>query len=272
MVLALGGAGAGACVAAAAGTLLQPYGPKVYDAIFRHASDLNALKQIIWEWAPPNPRNPWYWPFFLIVAAGLAAALRRGKRLEPGLALLWLALAAAGISSGRFTAYLAVAGLPLALHWAGEAPFLSMPSWRLAACACLLAVHAAMTGAAYGSFRRLFNDAFVPSGAAAFLSDHAGEYKDLRLYNPVGWGGYLSWTLSPAGFRTFEDGRYALFYDLIQEERRASQSPAAWEAFLRKYGVDLAVVEWPRAALMNRGAWVPLYQDEKSILLVRRPL
>jgi hypothetical protein len=129
-----------------------------------------------------------------------------------------------------------------------------------------------MTGAAYGSFRRLFNDAFVPSGAAAFLSDHAGEYKDLRLYNPVGWGGYLSWTLSPAGFRTFEDGRYALFYDLIQEERRASQSPAAWEAFLRKYGVDLAVVEWPRAALMNRGAWVPLYQDEKSILLVRRPL
>jgi len=82
---------------------------------------------------------------------------------------------------------------------------------------------------------------FRSEGLVSFLNANEKELSGLKLYNPYHCGGWLSFETG-GKYRIFMDGRY-LFSGLLAEFSSALRTPEAWNAFLKKYGIELAVIE-----------------------------
>lgn len=269
-----GAPSAAAAMAALAGAFVQPHGLDLFRAVAVHAGAAGSLGSNVSEWTPPSLWNPWYWPFFAIVALGALGIVRCSLgRKRVGLAPggVFAAFALAGFCAGRFTPYLAVVGLPLAVVWWKDAPHLGASSWRTALPGLMLLGWAASNGAALGSFRGLSNGFYLPAGAVEYLGRRSAELSSLRLFNHSTAGGYIGWRLYRRGFRVFQDGRSDLFLDLYEEERRAGAGPESWKAFLDRHSVELAVVEPEFAAIMEKKDWVVLFSDARGAVLRRAP-
>ncbi len=262
--------------AAIAGALLQrdPLGQA--ETIRRHVSDLSAISARITEWMPPRLDDPWHAPYFLAVLAAFAAALllvrRRGPvPAAPLLALLFFSWS--GSRHARMTGFAAALAVPLALAFLSGARVKE----RSRAAVLLLAACAAFSlwcGTLYGLGRTAFNAHFLPERAADYL---AARPPAERLYNPWGWGGYLGWRL-PRGWRVYQDGRY-LFHDLLAEEAEALESPRAWNEFLDRRRIDVALLQnaplfvegrpW-HEAYMDRARWRLVHEDARALVFERR--
>ncbi|UPT75231.1 MAG: hypothetical protein M0D55_05880 [Elusimicrobiota bacterium] len=245
-------------------------------AIRRHVSDLGAISARITEWMPPRLDDPWHAPFFLAVALSSGAALlcvlrRRPVPLGPLAAVLFFSWS--GARHARMSGYAAAAAIPLLLAFLDSAREKERPR----AAAALLAALAAFSlwcGTRYGLGRSVFNDHFLPVSAAEFLASRPAPK---RLYNPWGWGGYLGWRLPPA-WRVYQDGRY-LFHGLLAEEGAALESPEAWQAFLDRKGIDVALMENApllvdgrpyHEAYMPRSRWTLRHKDGRALVFERR--
>ncbi|MHB0997250.1 MAG: hypothetical protein ACYC2I_12845 [Elusimicrobiales bacterium] len=92
--------------AALAGTLLNPWGYKIYSILLAHAADSGALARYLAEWAPPSLANAWHWPFmaFLLAAFGLLLLrFLRERRLPPA---HFFVLAVLAFEAGRHTRHI----------------------------------------------------------------------------------------------------------------------------------------------------------------------
>ena len=275
---------------ALAGTLVNPSGWRLYAVLAAHAQTGEAAAWIN-EWKAPELSNPWRWAELALVplsAVAAAFAFRRG-RLAWAPAAALAALAALGLRHARLGVYFASAGVPLALSWLAASGMRLRREAAAALCLLCLAWGAACAWP-YGLARRVFNDRFVPSGAAAFLEAERGGLAGKRLYNPWGWGGYLGWRLGP-GWPVFQDGRY-LFHPLLLESAKASADAAGWTAFLERKGVEVALLEniplmlpttrrYPDGSgkeiarpyytsYMPRERWALVYFDPKTLVFARR--
>jgi hypothetical protein len=108
------------------------------------------------------------------------------------------------------------------------------------------------------------------------------------LYNPVRFGGYLAWQLSPE--KVFIDGRNDVHAELLARlaECRMATDLHCWDSLLAEHGVEAAIVQYdPRripvrlpdgrfesrnlgSVYFRRDLWALVDWDDTAMLLVRR--
>lgn len=281
-----------ALAAAAAGTLVNPYGWRLYAAAWDHARAMRVLEVVDMEWMAPDVRSLGLWPFFLLCAAVFGAelaALVRRKRLPPARLLSCAFFALAASRHVRHVPYFALAGFPAlagTLSQEGLRPARRARELAAAAAAAALALSFGLfvvpLAAAGPGGRRC---AAYGAGAARFLEREAPELSGKTLYHDADYGGAWELALAPR-YRVFWDGRY-LFQDLLVEKLLAMRSPRLWQGFLLSHGVELACM--PRrgggrvvpagrggpsrpyyAAFMPESRWALVYWDGQDLLFARR--
>ncbi|MFA6029950.1 MAG: hypothetical protein WC969_08860 [Elusimicrobiota bacterium] len=274
----------------AAGTLLTPFGVRLYSALAVHAADGGTLARLIVEWRPLDPSRPAHWPAFLLILLLAAVLLKRPAafRRAPAAWLLAALFAALSLRHARFAPYLACAAVPLvASGLAGLYARAARAASALILAFCVLST--LRSGAELELGRAVFTDVLIPAQGAAFIA-RTPELHGRRFYHPWGWGGYLGYALQ-GRLKVFQDGRY-IFHPLFAESARAARSPEAWAAFLDERGVEAALVEnlpfmrpgtrvhadgstaalrrpW-YASYFPSERWALLHSDERALLLVRR--
>lgn len=277
-----------AVAAAAAGTLINPWGPKLYYILLQHAAEAGAMARYLAEWAPPSLANPWHWPFavFFVAAFGLLLARLRKERALPLAQLLtlgWLAFEAARHT--RHIVFFSAAALVFSLDAAARLWGPALLARRGRYLPGLAFVYLALlVWPRYLSFRYDLGE--EAAGAAAYLKSNAGELGGRKLYNPWTWGGYLGWALAPE-YKVFTDGRY-LFHKYLAPVSEAMRDQDTWEEFAAKNGFELALfrrdyslLPFPRPGggrvprpsyllFMPEDKWALVYWDRFSVLFARR--
>lgn len=113
--------------------------------------------------------------------------------------------------------------------------------------------------------------AFVEQAAADYFPveavNHLKTQNPGRLFNSYGWGGYIEWNLHE--FPVFIDGRTDLFGDeIISEWLNTMQAQDGWQDTFYAWDIRYCLIESDNplaGALKNEGAEV-LYEDQNSVL------
>jgi len=277
--------------AGAAGTCLNPYGPRLYEVFWEHWKHLDALHRIIKEWSAPNFFNPFqrgYWALVVFSYAGLLLAVARGRDLpaEHLAAIVFFGL----LSSRAFrtTGFSTLVVFPLSLAawrrldspgwWRRARP------WALALASALVVWRTVPALREIGLFRRSGRlDDLGPARACAVLRAEKATLSGLRLYNPYDWGGYLDDVLYP-DYRVFIDGRY-LFAGLLARIDSIKDDPIRWKRLMDEEDIGVAllinnghVVRWRNVIFWRAfdalayppDEWALIYWDSRALILVRR--
>ena len=282
------------------GSCATPYGVRLPLMLWEHLREAEGIQRLILEWAPLSLSRPGHWPSWLLLfGAGLAAlaALLRGRPARPARLVTLAIFGLAALRHARVLGAFATLAVPFvaaaaAAHWGDLRPrlraALDSRALRASAMAACGLWGLWLTWPA-GTFLAVSHEQLLPVRAVRYLRAHP-ELRDLRLYHPWGWGGYLGYRLGP-GTKVFQDGRY-LFHGLLMEAGAASRSPEGWQGFLDRHGVDAALMEnvplfqettrqYPdgtrRAfrrpfylSFMPAGKWALVHWDDRGLLFVRR--
>jgi len=115
-----------------------------------------------------------------------------------------------------------------------------------------------------------------PTAASRYPVDAATFLKSVkvkgRLYNPAGWGGYLSYHLFP-GYRVFADGRRVEVGEEVNWDglRLLSRSDDG-EPLFRKYRIEIAIIPmrwYVSSPALARDRWYLAYRDDIAVVLLR---
>jgi tetratricopeptide (TPR) repeat protein len=214
--------------------------------------------------------DPW---FFALLASALAAAVARGRRELRHILPVVLA-AALALRSVRFVAEWAFVAAPLVADGlarliAAHAPRLGRPRAAGVVALALVAIIAA-DRAVDRSPPRLAVDV-VPFDAIDFVTT-TGLRR--RMFHDLDVGCYLAWQGWPR-WQVFEDARLPAYPD---EFHRALDdtplAPAAFDALLRRYQVDAALVGDPginrRAGSFAPDEWALVWRRPSALVFARR--
>jgi len=273
--------------AAAAGTLLNPWGPALYSILLQHAAEAGDMARYLAEWAPPSLANPFHWPYMTALLGSFGLLLLRFLRerrlpLAHLLTLGWLAF-----ESARHTRHIVffsmaalVVGLDAAAGLWGPEKIRRAGKYLLGAAVLYLALFV------WPRFLSLkVNLGAEAAGAAAYLKSAEAELGGRRLYNPWTWGGYLGWALNP-DYKVFTDGRY-IFHKHLAPVSAAMTDQDTWAEFAADRGLELVLfrrdyqllsfgtpagpVARPSYLLfMPEKDWALIYWDAFSVLFARR--
>lgn len=235
---------------AAAGTLVNPYGWRLWTVPFELTALVKTKAFYNPEWLRPPPAlfPVFYLALGLAVAAGAITIARRG-RLPEGPLVVALVLGALASQQMRHMGLFAIA-----LLFAGGAIVRALAPEAIARS---LTRPAASAAAVAGVF--LVGVAALVSGTRTVLADPldpgrfpveaceriAREAPDLRLFNDVQFGGYLIWRFHPPR-RVFIDGRNELYEGLLRRLGRihTGESPYEdWRRLLEEQRIDGALVK-----------------------------
>ncbi len=209
--------------------------------------------------------DPW---FFAQLGLALAASLsvRTWRRILPVAALALLSL-----RSVRFVAEWALLSAPLCalgLTALGRATDLRVrrPQWAVLLFAGVIAVERWDQPLQIG----LADDA-VPFSAIDFVTR---EGLRERLYENLDVGCYLLWEGWPR-YRVFQDARLPAYPDEFHRALdETSLAPAAFDALLRRYGVDAALISDPdvdmRAGSFDPDEWALVWRSRDALVFARR--
>ncbi|MEE9614687.1 MAG: tetratricopeptide repeat protein [Thermodesulfobacteriota bacterium] len=99
-----------------------------------------------------------------------------------------------------------------------------------------------------------------------------------RMYNSIGYGGYLAWNLFPA-HKVFIDGRNDVYgEELYREYLDAHSDPDVWERLVQRYALDWVILEYSRdyggkermPHLQANPEWALIYWDRVAVVYARR--
>ena len=241
-----------ALAAAVLGTLVNPYGIKIYKVLWEHQQAAGDLQKHIMEWRPASLRNPAQWPYFAAMLASFAMLLLKSfprGRLPWSHILGILFLGWASASHSRHTAFFCLTALVCLFHaffpwlrarWPKPLPA-SRRKWAAAGVIYLALL------AHYGHiWTRGVRPGLGPqehflAGLCGFLKKETAPLKNLRMFNPWSWGGYIGFELNP-DYRVMMDGRY-IFHRFLEETQSAPKSPPLWKALLDGRKIDLVLAE-----------------------------
>ena len=282
--------------AAAAATLVNPFGIGVYRVLASHAADSRTLSSFIDEWGPLSLSALSHWPAWAAAAVLIflwSRRFRTGFKLSKNAAALTMSVFvfAGALKHSRLSAYLAICAAIYGYQMYRTDKELSALLSRGGRMGIGLALLSATTLLVSGGGWRLgfFHARYVPIRAAEFLDRHP-ELTHLRMYNVWGWGGYLGWRLGTKT-KVFQDGRY-LFHPLLAQAGAAAKSSARWSDFLNRHDIQLALLQNRKARIpfvrvypdgsqevfkrpyylfyMPKKDWALIYWDEKTLLFVKR--
>jgi tetratricopeptide (TPR) repeat protein len=261
-----------ACVLASG---LNPNGWRVIQVVSLYRA--SGIQSENLEWQRPIFWEPGIYSFLLFGTAVLMIGAWR--RTRPADWILYLVFAAISLTAIRNVIFLGLIGPVLMASY--------LPKWRcapvvaLTLTACALIFSDVVPATAAGnilSFRAA--EWQLPAGAADFIQSHG--IKD-RMLNSYEAGGYLVWRLWPLQ-RDFLDPR-GLSEEAYADYKRllVSTDRAATEKLLRKYGIDMMVLDgfdylggqpYPlvvETARKGRPDWQLVQADVHSVLFMRHP-
>ena len=278
--------------AAVAGSLLNPWGFKLYSILLQHAVQSGPMARYLAEWAPPSLANPWHWPFMVFFLISFSVLLKRFLKerslpLAQLFTLGWLAFEAS-----RHTRHIVFFSLAAAVYSFDSAARLWSPAalrrggrfiFGLA-----LVYLSLLVWPRYLALK--INLGEEAAGAAAYLKANSRELGGRKLYNPWTWGGYLGWALNPE-YLVFTDGRY-IFHKYLEPVSAAMADQDAWGKFAVERGFELALfrrdyqlLPFQRAGRKGEGTtvirpsyllfmpdekWALVYWDAFSVLFALR--
>ena len=269
--------------------LANPYGAEVLTVPLRIRSALaiEGLANPEWGHALQQP----FWLFWLLVpllSVLLVRAARHGIRIDWPMLAVGALLALGGALALRLLGFFYVALPWVAARAVPSSPVRQRGMSRTAALALPV-----LAGIGFLLAPRPGGAGIGPElSPGRFPEAMARSYMEYRvqgpLYNPVRFGGYLSWALS--GVPVFIDGRNELHGPLLAEiaDCRRRVDVACWDALLDRWNVEAAMVEYdarrlpdrfPDGRIITRSAasvwfrrsrWALIDWDDTAMLYVRR--
>ncbi len=241
------------------------------------------MQEHIAEWGSPDFHRWVYWPFALMLGAGMAGWAAGGTRPSWSDVLLFLGAAVAGLHSARHIALFAVIAAPVVsralaqalrgthayglLASTNEPASLSRQRARLNW--VILIVGMVATGVACAT-RLARNDAAIartyPVAAVDFLERRG--LTAVHGYNTYAWGGYLIWR----GIPVFVDGRADVYGEFLLSYLKTFSLQADWRKPLEDFGVGYVLVEKasPLGVLLAAsGEWREVYADDVAQIFVK---
>ena len=253
------------------GTLLNPYGWRIYQAAFDLATQGGALNLVTELQAMPFRGLPDF--LILLLALGSAAALARRRRFQPFETALLAFAAVLSFRSQRdiwVMATVAAAILASTITGSRRAEF-RLPKWATA-----VAVLAAGLAVLAGSRVMGVNNARLETQLAKSMPVQAVEVVRAKgyagpLFNNYDWGGYLIWALR---MPVSVDGRAAFYGDKNLDRSAATwnaQPDWASDAQLTSAGVVIGPVKAPLTQLLRMDPRFHLvYEDKLAAVFIAR--
>jgi len=273
-------------VAAAAATLINPYGLGMWETV-AHALGNPYTRNVVRDWQPlwwamraqwhSAPSGVLLYLAVIAMAAALAVALAAAPRADD-LPLVAVAamMALAALLSVRNMALAAMAlSAPLARHLAvlrarRTGAGAAAAPWRPASHFAMLAVACAMALGGGLFSPRLAPDRPYPLAALAFMNSRGLHGNVLGEF---GWGEYLIWHAAPDD-KVFIDGRYDTVYPfkVIGDYLEFYFDLPGAGGVLDSYAHDFVLIG-PRAParhlMERRNDWKLLYRDDDALLYAR---
>jgi hypothetical protein len=268
-----------ACVGAA---LLNPNTYKMLWYPFETLGS-TAMQRYIQEWAPPDFREPAFWPAAALLLGCAAAMAFSRRRRDFTDVLLYGALGFAGLLSARHLPLFAVVAVPILTRYLSRID-LGRLSWDLTnlrparrpgratvilnwVLVVLLVGAGGARIAAVAVENRSVEARLYPLQALAFIEREGLEAQ--RMYNSYNWGGYLLWR----GYKVYIDGRADVYLDAFMDEYvLAYQLAGDWRRPLDRYQVDYVLIEAgiPFASLLEESTeWARVHDDAQAVIYVR---
>ncbi len=263
-----------------AGTLLTPYGIRLWDFIFESAA---IVRPALSEWAPIDPKSQFgihvdFMALACITLFAMLASLRRCSKF--GLLILTLTLIAAIVMRRNIPIFAIVAALVGTRHidetvgWQIEDIVDQLPKGlvvvllSLGTAICLLFLVRANRSEPFAI--RIPRDQF-PIEAMAFLERNTVEANALVFFD---WAEYSIWHLHPR-CRVFLDGRFRSAYSekAIRTYMNFIYGGSNPLAALEDYPTDLVFVHVnnPCTPIMKKlEGWELAYQDQMAAIFVKR--
>jgi hypothetical protein len=272
--------------AAAGATLVNPYGWRLHEHIWRYLNSSWILDHVR-EFQSPSIRSEGTVVFALLLL-GAVAVISRAGRFEAALVLGW---GFAALRSARHVPFFAIAAAPVAASaaaaWWRRYSQSARPqspgrilwemsqdlgrrgrfsAWLPAAAAAALAL-AASAGAQ-------FPDTCFPARAvdrnAQWLTPAAGMP---RVLTSDQWADYLIFRLYPRG-RVFFDGRSDFYGERLGADyRKLLGAEDGWRQLLDRYNFSLALLphDWALSTVLDREpGWRLVYGDSVAVLYARQ--
>jgi hypothetical protein len=273
--------------------LLNPRGLEILGYVTDLLTDLPS-QTLGAEWQPPDPRVGLGQSFYLLLVLGIATlALARPPAPLTDL-LLFLALTWLGASGLRYVVWFGLIGAPLMAGALPRLPGDDLIRWRDRLVSHVLGRRLLYgDGSGYPGFRRLTVVVVIVSLLAVialylfypddelWLTDRTGsaavEFMDRngmrgRLFNELGRGSYVIWSLGPAQ-PVFIDPRFELYsLEHFQDYLTLSNAKEGAESLLEGYDFDLLLLDRDSQAalveLLDRQPerWRRVYEDSTTLL------
>jgi hypothetical protein len=270
-----------------AAIFVNPYGPRIILPTVETLFYFHQVPGLVQEWKPLGMEElPVFWAS---LAALLGLWLWR-MRVGDKKALFWTPVifffSAWGMTSYRSSAIFAFPAVAFAADMLQDVSFSEIG--RLILGTVLLAIQAPVLAAPLPPGPVWPHH--TPEGACGFVRAQGIEG---RLYNPYGLGGYIEWALGPDR-KVFMDGRGDLFLPFLIEEDAmfrafpASERSQAWRAYLGRYGIDHAILDYEDGRAVRLPGrdevyvasfaekmfpakdWALVYWDDASLVVLKR--
>jgi hypothetical protein len=261
-------------------SLVNPYGPRLWDFIGVSAAE---PRPYLSEWAPFHPLRDAATHIDFLVLAGVTILglvfTRRPRRAAP-LTVLALSFAAACLMRRNIPLFALTAAMLAAPHVvsafdASVSGLVSRlrPGLRCALPAALVAL-CVLYGWRFGKTEPLHIEVEprrFPVRAMSLLRAHRVQGNLLVFFD---WAEYAIWHLYP-GCRVFLDGRFASAYpvDVITDYFTFLYGGAHWRRALEEYDTDMLLLHTdnPATALVDTDPeWLLVYRDPLASLFLKR--
>ncbi len=279
---------AGAGVACAFATLINPYGLDVYAGALATLQSPLVKIGYIHEWLAPkisgNPTTFIYLGLLLVFPAFLS----RRRLADTLLAWFWSLMALTASRNLGMQVIFATPAIAVSMHQALSrsaiatpylmrtreyaAAFASKACFRLTAGLSLAALTLMSIPAvrAQAWNQTLLDPTYYPVEEISYLNEH---YPDARIYNFYGYGGLLIY-LSDQRIQPIIDGRADTAYpaDVIEDYLTLEGFHEGWEEVLEKFGTEVAIL--PNALnqayqLSRHPQWRVAYKGEVATVFIK---
>lgn len=265
-------------IACAAGTVLNPYGARLYAFVWNELSRTHPIT----EWQAATPSDAGQLAFFgMLALVVVTAPLVRRWREDGWQLVLALAIGVLAVRHQRHTPVFALcAAAPLAAQlerargwFTQRSSFALSPGPRrfiAIAIGALALVQIALTAARWqrDGLQLVFDPGEYPTAAVRAIG-RAGVHVNLAV--PLDWGEYVLWFLAPQ-VQVSLDGRFATLFSeqLVADNFNFFSGAPGWRRLVDEYPTDAALV--PAGApcpIAREPGWQRVYADAVAVLYVR---
>ncbi len=282
-----------ALAAAMAGTLLNPYGFKIYSVMSSHFAHSADYAQLLLEWRDFDITVPYFRPFSFILLVFPPVYLwhflknRKIDFFELFMSVFFIFSALFHLRNLVFASFIMLIVSADFIKSLNKLSHFMVISFFFV---FSLTLHFFSYPAKdYAQFK-IADFYFSSPGLVKFLKENEKELSGLKMYNSWAWGGYLGFNLYPS-YKVFIDGRY-IFSPMLYEFAAARESVQLWRQVLKKYDFSLVIsppssqritvrknlkngsdyaVNMPLYQLqLPKEDWAIVYFDKKNFAAVKR--